>query len=261
MFRKGLLIGIVAAVIAAGCGGSPSTPTPVPPPPDPQPQPQPQPLPPPPQLSITRILAFGDSMTEGTVSPSLSIFTLDAGRPESYPYKLQALLNARYTAQTISVFNAGNAGRHTWEDRSRLASSINASSPQLVLLIEGANDLNDVAGSTTGTNAGVDATVGNMEDMVRDTVARGIPIYIGTLPPQQLPKGHASALLPRYNGGLKTMAAKKGAMIVDLNALIPASMIGSDGLHPTEQGYQAFAQAFMDAIKQQYEVASSIAPR
>jgi lysophospholipase L1-like esterase len=129
-----------------------------------------------------------------------------------------------------------------------------------VLLIEGANDLNDVA-EMSSTNAGVDATVGNMEDMVRDTVARGIPIFIGTLPPQRLPKGHASALLPRYNGGLMTMASKKGGMIVDLNALIPASMIGSDGLHPTEQGYQAFAQAFMDAIKQKYEVATASALR
>jgi lysophospholipase L1-like esterase len=196
-------------------------------------------------------------MTAGTVSPSLTLFALDAGRPESYPFKLQTLLTARYSTQTVAVFNAGVAGSKASEDRSRLARSISEASPELVILMEGANDLNSIRGPST--NAGFDETVGAMEDMVRDTTGRNIPVLLATLPTQRPPKGTAADLLPRYNDGLKTMAAKKGATIVDVNALLPDAFIGQDGLHPSEPGYQRMAEIFLDAIKQQYEVIPSIA--
>jgi lysophospholipase L1-like esterase len=254
MFRRQFLIGVGATLVTAGCGGSPTSPGGVtPPPPTPQPPPTPAPATPA-TLKVTRILCFGDSMTAGTVSPGFRFFGLDAGLAQSYPFKLQALLGARYTAQTITIANAGWAGRNAWEDRSRLASSIRDASPELVLLMEGANDLNSLAG-LPGTNAGVDATVAHMEDMVRDTVGRNIPVLLATLPPQRLPKGMAADLLPRYNAGLRSMAEKKGATIVDVNALLPASFIGQDGLHPTEDGYQKLADIMFDAIKSRYEAA------
>jgi lysophospholipase L1-like esterase len=257
MFRRHFLIGVGATLVTAGlneaCGGSPTTPGGVtPPPPTPQPPPTPPPTTPA-TIKITRILAFGDSMTAGTVSPALRFFGLDAGLAQSYPFKLQTMLTARYSAQTITVANAGWAGKNAWEDRSRLASSIRDASPELVLLMEGANDLNSIVGQP-GTNAGVDATVGHMEDMVRDTVGRGIPVLLATLPPQRPPKGMAADLLPRYNAGLKTMAEKKGATLIDVNQLLPASLIGQDGLHPTEAGYQTLAEILFDAIKARYEV-------
>jgi lysophospholipase L1-like esterase len=199
-------------------------------------------------------------MTAGTVSPTVTFRAFDAGLAQSYPFKLQTLLAARYSTQTLTVSNAGWAGKNAWEDRSRLASSIAESSPELVLLMEGANDLNSIAGLPS-TNAAVDATVGSMEDMVRDTVGRGIPVILATLPAQRLPKGLAANLLPRYNAGLKTMASKKGATIVDINALLSPSLIGQDGLHPSEPGYQRMAEIFLDAIKQQYEVSPSVASR
>ena len=262
MFRRARLIGVLLALLVvttvatAGCH-SPTQPLPPQNPPNnPQPQPDPQPTPVY-TLGITRILAFGDSMTEGTVSPSLRPFTLDAGRAESYPFKLQALISARYTTQTVSVFNGGLAGRRASEDRSRLSRNISDSSPQLVILLEGANDLNSIVGPST--NAAVDAVVGSMEDMVRDTTGRGLPVLLATLPPQRPPKGAPVSLLARYNDGLKAMAAKKGATIVDINALLPESFVGSDGLHPTEAGYQRMAEIFLDAIKQRYEASSSLA--
>jgi len=92
-------------------------------------------------------------------------------------------------------------------------------------------------------------------------VGRGIPVILATLPAQRLPKGLAANLLPRYNAGLKTMASKKGATIVDINALLSPSLIGQDGLHPSEPGYQRMAEIFLDAIKQQYEVSPSVASR
>jgi hypothetical protein len=61
-----------------------------------------------PQLSVTRIVAFGDSLTAGTTSPDP--MTLALVKPDSYPYQLQDLLAARYTDQTIEVINEGCGG-------------------------------------------------------------------------------------------------------------------------------------------------------
>ena len=268
MFRRQFLIGAGAALLTAGltegCGGSPTSPGGGGGTPPPQPNPQPPPTPPPStpaSLRITRILAFGDSMTAGTTSPPFSLRALDAGLAQSYPFKLQMLLSSRYSSQTVSVFNAGFAGRKASEDRSRLARSIADSSPELVILLEGANDLNSIVGP--GVNAAIDATVAAMEDMVRDTAARNIPIMVATLPPQRLggPKAGGVDYLGKYNNDLKTMALKKGAMLVDLNAQFPVALIGQDGLHPSELGYQTFADIVFDAIKTHYEIPPSTASR
>src|SRR5690349_2628667 len=106
----------------AACGGDsprpPTQPTPNPQPPvggDSNPQP-PAPATPP-TLGVSKILAFGDSITEGVDSPPMAFEVLSwnlplaAGRSQSYPFKLKALIDARYTGQTISVFNGGFAGR------------------------------------------------------------------------------------------------------------------------------------------------------
>ena len=148
MFRRQFLIGVGASLVTAGltegCGGSPIRPGAVPPPPEPNPQPPTPPPSTPATLRITRILAFGDSMTEGTVSPQFTFHAIDAGKPESYPFKLQTLLAARYSSQTVAVFNAGFAGQKASQDRSRLARAISETSPELLVLMEGANDLNSV---------------------------------------------------------------------------------------------------------------------
>jgi lysophospholipase L1-like esterase len=264
MFRRQFLFGAGAALLTAGltegCGGSPIGPGGTTPPPQPNPQP-PTPPPSPPSLRVSRILAFGDSMTAGTTSPAISFRALDAGLAQSYPFKLQTLVTARYSAQTVSVFNAGIAGRKASEDRSRLMDAISESSPGLVLLLEGANDLNAIV--PPGTNAQVDFAVGSMEDLVKDTVRRGIPIMLGTLPPQRPggPKAGGVPYLEKYNNDLKTMAGKKGAILVDVNAQFPLALIGQDGLHPTELGYQRLADIFFDAIRQQYEITPATASR
>ena len=249
------LLGIIAA---AACGDSPTTPTPTPPSPPPvTPTPPPTPPAPPPTLGITKVLAFGDSMTEGTTSPPLATWTfrLDAGLSRSYPYKLQSLITSRYSAQTIQVFNGGKAGEFTYNARDRFNGLLSEARPEVVLLIEGANDLNTPFGPTEGVNARVTATVSNIEDMVRDAGFRGIPVMVATLPPQRpgAPKAGAATFLNRYNDALKSMAANKGAQLVDVGAQIPLAEIGQDGLHPTEAGYQHMAEIWLEAIKGRFE--------
>jgi lysophospholipase L1-like esterase len=248
-----LLLGFFAS--ACGSSGPPTGPGPiVTPPPDPQPPPPP---PPPPTLGVTQILCFGDSMTAGTVSPALARFALDAGRPESYPFKLQTLLAARYTAQTITVLNAGQAREPAEQARDRFNGALSEAKPQLLLLMEGANDLNSPG------SIDVSEIVSAMEDMVRDATLRGIPVMVATLPPQRL-GGRNTAdpeLLDKFNRDLRLMASKKGAQLIDVNTMLPLSLIGEDGLHPTEQGYQKLAEIFFDAVKAKYEAPAPTARR
>lgn len=260
--RESLLATLVLSALAAltACGSSPSAPTPppgvTPPTVDPQP---PTPVTPP-TLGVTRILAFGDSMTEGVVSPPMTLtpdnwhLPLNPGRSNSYPFKLHAALAARYTAQTISVFNGGIAGNQARDDRGRFSQALSEGKPELVLLMEGTNDLNGVLDPGEGINARVTAVVAALEDFVRDASFRNIPVMIATLPPQRPggPKAWGIEYLPRFNAAVKEMAAKKGAQVVDI-AQLPLSSIGADGLHPTEEGYQRIAEMWLDAIKSRYE--------
>jgi lysophospholipase L1-like esterase len=252
MIRRLLLVGLLAAVLSSACGSSnPSGPTPIVPNPDPTP---PQPTPPTPTLGITRVLAFGDSITAGTTSPTYTALALTAGRTESYPFKLQTLISARYTAQTISVFNSGNPGESVNDGYKRLGGVLSEATPQLLILMEGANDLNVLA-ILQSTN--VSPIVATLEDMVRHALGRGITVMVATLPPQRVGGKGNPAVVPKFNNEVKAMAAKKGAILVDVNALLPLSLIGQDGLHPTEEGYQRLAEIFFDVIKTRYEVTSS----
>lgn len=251
MRSRTVVLALAAAVALAACGGRPIGPTPppgtdpggtgtgTPPPPPPQP----------PTLSVTRIVAFGDSMTQGTTSPAPSLLGLDAGIPSSYPFKLQALETERYAAQAITVLNAGRAGQKAKNDRQRLADVVKEAAPEVVLLLEGANDLN--SGET------IRQTVDALEDMVRDTQALGITVLIATLPPQRPGQKNSNnaAAVPRINDAIRIMAGKKGATLVDLFSQFPIELIGQDGLHPTDAGYQKFAEIFQAAIAAKWEQA------
>lgn len=243
----------VALALGAACGGGPpTTPTPIVVTPEPPPPPAPPPVPAP-VLAITRVLAFGDSMTAGTVSvpfPATRFTLLDAGLPTSYPFKLQALTSGRYTDQAIVVLNAGKAGEVASASGTytRFSAALSEARPDLLLLMEGANDLNAVTPSVT-------TTVNAMEEMVKEARRRNIAVMLATLPPQRPGPGSKTTtpnVLTRYNSELHTMASKKDAQLIDVNTLVPLALIGQDGLHPTEAGYDKLAEIFLDAIKAKY---------
>jgi lysophospholipase L1-like esterase len=266
MPRVGLILGLVAALGLAACGGhSPTQPTPPPsgnggggnggggttdPPPPP---------PPPPTLKITKILCFGDSITAGTVQPPLSVLALDAGQPQGYPFKLQTLETARYTSQTITVWNDGQAGEQAEDPVAfgRFSQDVGDNHPDVILLMEGSNDLGNYSSSSPAAQrTGITATVNSMEDMVREGQRLGATVFVATILSQRSSgsRGGAADLIAPYNQALKAMAAKKGATLVDVNAQFPLSQIGADGLHPTEDGYETIAEIFQAALAAAYEV-------
>jgi lysophospholipase L1-like esterase len=255
-------IALLAALGIAACGSHRTPVSPTPPPSDGGGSGggQPPPPPAPPTLGVTKILAFGDSITEGTTSAPLQILAFDAGKPSSYPYKLQVLETARYTAQTITVMNAGIAGKRAQDDRQRLTDAISAARPDVLILMEGTNDLGGLVGlSDKAVQNGITATVNAMEDMVRDAQARGVTPFVATILPQRQGRAAGADLVNPYNAALKVMIGKKGATLVDINGQFPLAMIGQDGLHPTEDGYEKLAEIFQTALAAAYEVAPSTA--
>ena len=58
-----------------------------------------------------------------------------------------------------------------------------------------------------------------------------------------------------YNSLIRRMVSAKGATLVDVHAAWGgrAGLMGADGIHPTEAGYEVIAGAFFDAIKRTLE--------
>lgn len=215
-----------------------------------------------PVLGAVRFVAFGDSITEGTTSPDPT--TLRLNPPESYPFKLQALLAARYIDQQVTVSNRGKAGEWVRDGERRLPDVLEEEAPQVLLLLHGANDLRN-AGHIGDAEAAVPTIIGALEGMVKLANRRGIAVLLATFPPQnpEGSRGAGASGLSELNEEIRKLAADEGATLVDLFGGLggtPVGSIGVDGLHPTESGYTKIAQIWFDAIKARYEQPGPTAP-
>jgi len=202
-------------------------------------------------------MAFGDSMTQGVTS---LIATMLAYNPnDAYPLKLEALLAARYTSQVTQVINEGVASEQAdGTGKRRFGSALDANKPDVVLLLEGANDLNHYLAATGDSDDGVTPAARALEEMVDAANKKGIPVLLATLPPQdpEGKNGHSAGTVPKLNDAIRHLAHGDEVVLVDLfNGLggVPAGTIGADGLHPTPAGYDRIAQIWFDAIQRQYE--------
>lgn len=198
----------------------------------------------PPKLTKTKFLAFGDSLTYGVVSDPVTLRLM--GTPDSYPSQLQGLFLQRYPTQTIFVENAGIPGEvATTDGQFRLTQEIYAKRPEVVLLMEGTNDLNGYSPNTVART---------LDDMTRDSFQRGVIVFLATLPPARPGRRPLQAVqIPILNELIKGIASKYQANnvhLVDVYAPLAAdmSLIGKDDLHPTVQGYQVMAKTWFDAI-------------
>lgn len=207
-------------------------------------------------IRYTNYLAFGDSFTEGVVP--VTAWELALVSPDGYPAKLEAMLRQRYTSQPVSVVSSGLPGERVDGGLERLSRALEQNPPQVLLLLEGVNDLNGA-----GTR-GIPKIVGTLGSMV--TLARnaGVQVLVATLPPQR--PGGSRAFVPEaivpFNTALQQMATAKGATVVDLYSALASDLtyIGADGLHPTLAGYERMAQAFYDTIRLTFEVSGTSEP-
>jgi lysophospholipase L1-like esterase len=207
-------------------------------------------------------MAFGDSITWGQDSAPAGLLVYPIPAPSySYPTQLRTALTASYAGQTFSMANEGWPGEKVADGLARLPSALAANAPEVVLLLDGANDLLNSPSSAT-----TQYVAERLRDMVRACKARVAAnrVLLATFPPQFIGtpphRGAGAPFVPELNERIAAVAQSEGATLVDLYAAFPPGgkpYIGVDGLHPTQQGFTLMAETFATVIRERFEVKPS----
>jgi lysophospholipase L1-like esterase len=217
---------------------------------------------PPPTLRFTNFMAFGDSLTSGVTSGavSLSLWQLMSvyATIDSYPAKLQPMLAARYQRQPINIDNDGVPGECVTDigcvstGTSRFRGDVMASKADVVLLMEGTNDINLGRSPDRVTEA--------LRAMIIDARSQNKRLFLATIPPERSGSRRPNAgAIPTFNAMVKDLAQQQAVPLVDVYTPLAANLslyIGNDDLHPTVLGYEVMAKTFYDAIVANLEVRS-----
>lgn len=201
-------------------------------------------------LSVTRIMAYGNSITEGQPGVGTPLPQPDPSTPgdsRSYPFKLQQMLNAQYPSQKLSVYNAGKGGDSAVGSVTRLESVLGQLHPEVVILFLGENDLN------AGTP--IPAVTGAMSTLIDTARGSGAYVLLSTISRQRVGGQRAGApqqIVP-YNTALFDVATVHAAQLVDIYPLITDDLVGPDGLHLTEAANATLAAAYFTVIKTRFE--------
>lgn len=216
----------------------------------------------PPKISVTRFVAFGDSITWGedgrdtSLSPEGFGVLLPKARfptSQTYPGALQIALQTRYASQTIQVGNAGQSGEKAGTSETITRFSGATRIVDVVLLMEGTNDLGD------RDSRDIPPAIASLRAMIQDARSRGLRVFLATVPPMVPggPRALAWSLVPTLNDSIRSLAASEGVALVDVHAALAANTaqyIGFDGLHPSADGYAKIADTFFASIKAALEV-------
>ena len=222
------------------------------------------------RLSVTKFMAFGDSFTEGEDGRRLRLafrshFIDPAG---TYPFLLEGMLNTEYAAEPIKVANEGKSGEPINDGRQRLDGTLKAQHPQVLLLLDGYNDLFAACpasrlqeASSPQCSAAINEVVSSYRKMIQSARSSGVTyVFASTLTPsgtfiagpQVLDRRITLSAITSVDAKLAPAIRGEGATLVDAFAAFTgheAEYIGDDGLHPRPAGYQALAAAFFAAIK------------
>jgi lysophospholipase L1-like esterase len=230
-------------------------------------------VPPVPDLSVTKFMAFGDSITAEVIGePNTGDNPCGAGRDpgpagepfllkpkydnsnETYPAVVKRLLDQRYTRQTFTMVNEGSRSETAAKGYERFPGALDTHRPEAVLLLQG---ILDVHANFDDPTAPIEA----LETDIRAARARGVVVLISTLLPfsNAFPWGcdQLNATVRATNDLIRALAIREGALLVDPYPAFAANLNafqGADGLHPTKEGQEAIAAAFFDVIKKNLEL-------
>jgi lysophospholipase L1-like esterase len=208
------------------------------------------------QFALTRYLAFGDSITEGENGRPIGLVPF-IDLANAYPTLLQRMFTERVPDQPIVVDNAGRGGERVSANGFRLEDRIRETRAEVVLLLEGINDLNAGLSPTT--------VMYGVRDSIRTASEHGVQyVFVSTLPP--VAPENCGPAPPRCRGGSTTNAViaatnerirevvpEAGGHLVDTFDLFMANRaayVDIDGLHLRPDGNRALAEAFWQRIVQ-----------
>ncbi len=163
------------------------------------------------------VLAFGDSLTAG----------VGANEVAAYPQQLERLIG-------FNVINAGISGETTEEGLARLSSVLDEHNPQLVILLEGGNDIL--------RNYDLNKTEQNLARMIEEIQSRSIQLVFLGVPEKNIFSDSA----PLY----KELASEYN-LVFDgevISKLIKKKRYKSDPIHFNALGYQKLAENIQDLL-------------
>jgi lysophospholipase L1-like esterase len=211
---------------------------------------------PPRLLGTGRVLAFGDSITAGTDGGGTLVPGAVDGSTETpfaYPRVLDPLLVDRYRLQSPTVFARGRPGEYAQQGVFRLRDAITQTRPDIVLLMEGTNDL--LFGSAGAADAAVAIRL-----MVQHAKSQNVRVLLSTIIPQRAgtprKRDLMASLVPVLNESIREIAKTENVPLVEMYDVFAKdmSLLGSDDVHPTARGFRVMAETFFEAIKQHGEV-------
>jgi lysophospholipase L1-like esterase len=213
------------------------------------------------KLRGTKILAFGDSITEGETAQALVLTWHQYDPANSYPTVLQSLLQTRYPPQAadIVVVNAGVQGETAIKGADRLVDEVRRNAPDVLLLMEGSNDVNEGASPFEISQA--------IRADIIHAFQYGVKlVLVSTLLPEVRGRGRAFNPdgIDETNEALRAAVEREGATLVDAFSVFEAKkelLIGDDGLHPTVAGYKLLAETFAEAIATHFDASGSTVPQ
>jgi len=192
-----------------------------------------------------RVLCFGDSFTYGTTqrgAPGLASLS----PIEGYVPKLKRLLEGELDHK-FTMINSGLGGEDTSEGLARLPAELRIYNPDMVLLWLGVVDVN------TNEKARFTLARNNLAAMMQMITRHGAQVVVGTFPPLN-PDGFRALTpenLPRLNNVIRQEANAQQVPVAGHERAFgdDLTLIGPDGLHPNDSGYQLIAETWFEVIQ------------
>lgn len=177
---------------------------------------------------VTRVLFYGDSLTDGSSYPDYVVNTLNRELPEA----------------NFELLNAAVAGDTAARLRLRLEADVLALKPHLVVICIGTNDC-------LGKRPPPDFEA-DLEDIVSRILATSAKVVLMT--PSHLGKAEPEQRFQAYLAAIRRVARSRKLLVADAHAEFlrgekqGREMLGADGVHHGKNGFEGMARAVLDAF-------------